>query len=158
MPPVPLSEVAIHLRPSDNVAVVARNIAPGLEIEVDGRVLTADRRIGLGHKLAVRPIGAGEPIVKYGQTIGFATAHIPPGAHVHLHNVRADAFERDYAFGRDCPPPPTTPPEERTWLGYDRGASRPEHLRYGTRNYVAIISTVNCSASTSKYIAERLRA
>jgi altronate hydrolase len=71
--------------------------------------------------------------------------------------VRADVFERDYAFGRDCPPPPA-PAEPRTFQGYDRGPERPDHLRFGTRNYVALISTVNCSASTSKYIAERLRA
>src|SRR5205807_564816 len=69
-----------------------------------------------------------------------------------------DAFERDYAIGRDCPPPLPPPAESRNWLGYDRGPGRPDHLRYGTRNYLAIISTVNCSASTSKYIAERLRA
>lgn len=158
MPPVPLSHYAIHLRPADNVAVAARPIPAGLELEFDGGRLTVERRIGLGHKLAVRPIPAGTPVVKYGQTIGFAACDISPGAHVHVQNVRADAFDRDYAFGSDRPPPPQQPAEERTWLGYDRGPDRPDHLRYGTRNYVAIISTVNCSASTSKYIAERLRA
>ena len=76
---------------------------------------------------------------------------MPPGDHVHVHNVSADAFERDYAFCRDCPPPPA-PAEPRYWMGYDRGDGR-----YGTRNYLAIISTVNCSASTSKYISERIR-
>src|SRR5262249_47194909 len=63
----------------------------------------------------------------------------------------ADAFERDYAFCRDCPPPPAKA-EPRYWMGYDRGDGR-----FGTRNYIAIISTVNCSASTSKYISERFR-
>src|SRR5205823_2984409 len=74
-------------------------------------------------------------------------------------NVAADSFERDYAFCRDCPPPPIPPgtdfpgsPPARSFMGYDRGNGR-----YGTRNYVAIISTVNCSASTSKYISERIR-
>jgi altronate hydrolase len=119
--------------------------------------LTVQGRVGLGHKLAVRPIRAGETVLKYGQTIGFAAADIPAGAHVHIHNVRADAFARDYAFGRDCPPPPP-PAEQRTFRGYDRGPGRPDHLRYGTRNYVAVISTVNCSASTSKYVSERIRA
>jgi altronate hydrolase len=157
MPAVPLTQVAIHLRPADNVAVAARVLPPGLEVQFDGTVLTVQGRVGMGHKLAVRPIAAGEPVTKYGQSIGFASLDIPAGAHVHVHNVRADAFERDYAFARECPPP-APPAEERTWLGYDRGPDRPDHLRYGTRNYVAIISTVNCSASTSKYIAERLRA
>src|SRR5690349_20132290 len=157
MPAIPLSQVAVHLRPEDNVAVAARPLAPGTEVQFNGHVLTVQGRVGLGHKLALRDIRAGEPVLKYGQIIGFAGGDIPAGAHVHVHNVRADAFERDYAFGRDRPPPPA-PAEPRTFQGYDRGPERPEHLRYGTRNYVAIISTVNCSASTSKYIAERLRA
>jgi altronate hydrolase len=158
MPAVPLSRVAIQLRPTDNVAVAARHLSSGTVIRIGDGELIVGSRIGLGHKLAVRPIPAGEPVTKYGQIIGFAAADIPMGAHVHVHNVRADTFERDYAFGRDCPPPPTPPAEERTWLGFDRGLDRPDHLRYGTRNYLAIISTVNCSASTSKYVAERLRA
>jgi altronate hydrolase len=158
MPSLLLSKAAVRLQPNDNVAVAARHLSPGMVIDFGGPELTVQGRVGLGHKIAVRPIPAGEPVTKYGQIIGFAASDIEAGAHVHVHNVRADAFERDYAFGRDCPPPPAPPAEERTWLGYDRGPERPVHLRYGTRNYLAIISTVNCSASTSKYIAERLRA
>jgi len=165
MPAVPLSQVAVQLRPEDNVAVAARPLAAGLELQVDGRTFAVDRRIGLGHKVALRPIKKGEAICKYGQVIGFAGQDISPGGHVHVHNVKADAFERDYAFCRDCPPKPVPPgtdvpgsPAVRTWQGYDRGPERPDHLRYGSRNYIAIISTVNCSASTNKYIAERLRA
>jgi altronate hydrolase len=157
MSAVPLQQVAVHLRPEDNIAVAARLIPAGAEIQFDGRILTAANRIGLGHKLALRPIRKGEPILKYGQVIGFASRDIPPGEHVHVHNVAADAFERDYAFCRDCPPPPPRPGEQRTWMGYDRGPERPEHLRYGSRNYIAVISTVNCSASTNKYITERVR-
>ena len=67
-------------------------------------------------------------------------------------------FERDYAFCAATPAPLPPPAEYRTFMGYDRGPGQPDHLRYGTRNYIAIISTVNCSASTSKYIAERVRA
>jgi altronate hydrolase len=157
MSAVPLSQVAVHLRPEDNVAVAARPIAAGLAVQSDGRTFTLDRRIGLGHKVALRPIKKGEAILKYGQVIGFAAEDIAPGSHVHVHNVKADTFERDYAFCRDCPPPPPRPVELRTWQGYHRGPERAEHLRYGSRNYIALISTVNCSASTSKYIAERLR-
>ena len=151
MPAVPLSQVAVHLRPEDNVAVAARPLLPGQEFAFGGAVLTPDRRVGLGHKIAVRPIAKGEAVRKYGQIIGFASQDIPPGGHVHVHNVSADAFERDYAFCRDCPPPPA-PAEPRYWMGYDRGDGR-----FGTRNYVAVISTVNCSASTSKYVSERFR-
>jgi altronate hydrolase len=153
MPAVPLSQVAVHLRPEDNVAVAARPVPPGHEVAFDGATLTISGRVGLGHKLALRPIRKGEAVLKYGQVIGFASQEIAPGAHVHVHNVSADTFERDYAFCRDCPPLPAPPAERRTFLGYDRGDGR-----YGTRNYVAIISTVNCSASTSKYISERFRA
>jgi altronate hydrolase len=152
MPVVALSQVAVHLRPEDNVAVAARTLQPGLELRHNGSILTLDRRIGLGHKMALRPIRKGEAVTKYGQIIGFASQDIPAGGHVHVHNVAADAFERDYAFCRDCPPPPA-PAEPRFFEGYDRGAGR-----YGTRNYIAIISTVNCSASTSKYISEKVRA
>ncbi len=152
MPAVPLSEVAVHLRPEDNIAVAARNLPAGLEIQYDGRCLVLADRINLGHKLALCDIGKGERVFKYGQIIGFAGRDIPAGSHVHVHNVSADAFERDYAFGRDCPPPPP-PAAPRYFQGYDRGDGR-----YGTRNYIAVISTVNCSASTSKYISERFRA
>jgi altronate hydrolase len=144
-----LSQLAVYLRPEDNVAVAARHLAPGTKCRINGATFTLAQRIPLGHKLAVRPIRKGEAVYKYGQIIGFASADIAAGSHVHVHNVAADAFERDYGFCRDCPPPKAEP---RFWMGYDRGGGR-----YGTRNYLAVISTVNCSASTSKYISERFR-
>jgi altronate hydrolase len=156
MPATPLSKLAVHLRPEDNIAVAAKNIDQGTELQFQDNKFTLGKRVGMGHKLAVRPIKKGEAVYKYGQIIGFASQDIAPGDHVHVHNVGADSFERDYAFCRDCPPPPAAA-EPRTFMGYDRGADRPDHLRYGTRNYIAIISTVNCSASTSKYISERFR-
>jgi altronate hydrolase len=148
----PLSQFAVHLRPEDNIAVAARSLSSETRFQYNGGTVTLAQRIGLGHKIAIRPIPKGEAIYKYGQIIGFASANIAAGEWVHVHNVSADAFERDYAFCRDCPPPPPRP-EPRSWMGYDRGDGR-----YGTRNYIAIISTVNCSASTSKYISERFRA
>jgi altronate hydrolase len=157
MAAVALAKVAVHLRPEDNVAVAARDIAEGLELEFQGRRLVAVKRVGLGHKLALVPIGKGQAVTKYGQVIGFASRDIAAGEHVHVHNVTASAFERDYAYCQDCPPPPA-PAEPRTFMGYDRGPERRDPLRYGTRNYVAVISTVNCSAHTSKYITERVRA
>src|SRR5438445_3824314 len=157
MPAIALAHVAVHLLPEDNVAVAARNLDAGLEVHSNGARVTLKKRVGLGHKVALVPIKKGEAVYKYGHIIGFAGQDIAPGDHVHVHNVAADAFERDYAFCRDCPPPPA-PAEPRFWMGYDRGPDRPEHFRYGSRNYIAIISTVNCSASTSKYISERFRA
>ncbi len=150
MPDRPQAPHAVHLRPEDNIVVAARNIPAGQEIRCDNSTVTVKQPIKLGHKIAIQPIQQGQPIFKYGQIIGFAGRDIAPGEHVHVHNLRADLFERDYAFCRDCPPPPARPAQQRTWQGYDRGDGR-----HGTRNYIAIISTVNCSASTSKYISER---
>jgi altronate hydrolase len=149
---VPLSQVAVHLHPRDNVAVAARNIPAGAAMQPNGGGLNVVDRIGMGHKVALHAIRKGEAVYKYGQIIGFASEDIPAGGHVHVHNLAADAFERDYAFGRDCPPPPA-PAEPRYFQGYDR-----DDGRVGTRNYIAVISTVNCSASTSKYISEKFRA
>src|SRR6266850_20910 len=118
MPAVPLFQVAVQLRPEDNVAVAARHLQPGQEIAFDGRTLTLSDRVGLGHKLALRPIKKAEAVYKYGQIIGFARTDIAPGSHVHVHNVAADAFERDYAFCRDCPLPPV-PAEPRSFQGFD---------------------------------------
>jgi altronate hydrolase len=115
------------------------------------RAVEVREPIALGHKVALAEIAEGQPVRKYGQTIGFAARAISAGAWVHVHNVRADLFERDYAFASERPPVPPVA-EPRTFRGY----LRPDG-RVGTRNYIAVISTVNCSASTSRYIAERFR-
>ncbi len=154
---VPLRDVAVHLRPEDNVAVARTAIPAGTAMLFDGGTFTLPAAIRMGHKLALGPIHEGDAIRKYGQIIGFASRSIQPGEHVHVHNVKIEAFERDYAFASAVPAPLPPPAEYRNFLGYDRGPNKPEHLRYGTRNYLAVISTVNCSASTSKYIAERVR-
>ena len=112
MPATPLSQVVVHLRPEDNIAVAARPLGAGAQLSVNGYNLTLANKVGLGHKVALRPIKKGQPVYKYGQIIGFASKDIAPGDHVHVHNVAADAFERDYAFCRDCPPPPVPPGAE----------------------------------------------
>ena len=152
MPAFPLGQFAIHLRPQDNVAVARSPIPAGIELTIPGGTLLVPKKIGLGHKVALTDISKGEAIYKYGQVIGFASKAIVAGELVHVDNVAADAFERDYAFCSACPPAPPRA-ERRTFEGYDRGDGR-----FGTRNFIAILSTVNCSASTSKYIADRIRA
>lgn len=141
----------VHLRPEDNVAVAARHLEAGEVIHCDGERIPLVTAVPMGHKVAVRTIAAGEAIRKFGQIIGFAAQTVAPGEHVHVHNVRVERFERDYAFCSEVPPLHRAE-EVRYFYGYDRGDGR-----YGTRNYVAIISTVNCSASVSKYISERIR-
>ncbi|MCS7046637.1 MAG: UxaA family hydrolase, partial [Gemmataceae bacterium] len=106
MPLVPLAEVAVHLRPDDEVAVAAKFIPAGAELEFHGERLIVKQPVKLGHKLAVRGVKKGGAVRKYGQIIGFARSEITPGEHVHVHNLGADLFERDYAFCQDCPPPP----------------------------------------------------
>ena len=80
----------IRLSPLDNIVVVARRLEGGARILVDGTELSLDRPLGLGHKVAVRRIPAGEKVLKYGVSIGSATRDIEPGEHVHLHNMRSD--------------------------------------------------------------------
>ena len=152
MPTVPLAHYAIHLHAGDNVVIATRPVPAGIELTTASGGLLVPRQVKMGHKIATRDIGSGEAIYKYGQKIGFASKSIVAGEHVHVHNVTPGEFERDYAFCSECPPAPA-PAERRSFQGYDRGDGR-----FGTRNYIAILSTVNCSASTSKYIADRIRA
>lgn len=142
---------AVLLRGDDNVAVAARPIPKGFVLTLGGLTVEVREPIGPGHKVALVDIAPGEPARKYGQIIGFASKAIPAGSHVHVHNLRADLFERDYAFATEAAPPPPQC-EPRSFAGY----LRPDG-RVGTRNYIAVISTVNCSASTSRYIADRFR-
>jgi len=101
--------------------------------------------------VALEKIVAGAPVRRYGQTIGFATRTILPGEHVHSHNLGVQDFARDHAFGADVRPVTIMPKgDRRTFLGYRRPDGR-----VGTRNYVAVISSVNCSAHTSREIAHR---
>lgn len=143
----------ILLGRQDNVAVAARPLPKDFTISVPGMAEPVVTRevIALGHKVAVRTIPAGEPVLKYGQIIGFAARQIDPGQWVHVHNIRADEFSRDYAFATDVPPRPVAA-SQRTFQGY----LRPDG-RVGTRNTIAVISTVNCSASASRMIADRIR-
>jgi altronate hydrolase len=142
---------ALRLRPEDDVAVLKRAVKAGAELDEDGRVLRVRQDILPGHKMAVRALADGQPICKYGQVIGFARGAIEAGDHVHTHNLAIRDFERDYEFGTDIRAfAPVPEAGRRTFQGY----LRPDG-RVGTRNYLAVISSVNCSASVSKYVAER---
>ena len=140
---------AIHLRPQDNICVAARTLEPGETILAGDHEVTLSGRVVMGHKLAVAPVAKGEPVYKYGQVIGFATESIQSGDWVHVHNLSAGEFTREYAIGTEIPAAPE-PITDRTFMGYRRANGK-----VGTRNYLAIISTVNCSASVSKYVAAR---
>lgn len=114
---------------------------------------TVSRDIPAGHKLAVRSVADGEPVHKYGQIIGFARGDIRPGDHVHTHNLVMKDFARDYGFCADAKPVERVP---ESAMQYFQGYARPGG-RAGTRNYIAVISSVNCSASVSHYVRDRFR-
>jgi altronate hydrolase len=112
--------------------------------------VVALQRVPKGHKVAVLPIGEGQPILKFGQIIGFASQAIAPGSHVHTHNCAFHAFDRDYAFAEDAKVEPILPVDQQATF---QGFRRPNG-RAGTRNYVAILTSVNCSASVARFMAD----
>jgi len=141
----------IRLAATDNVVVAREALAAGSVLEGEG--VTLVEPIGAGHKLATAAIAKGAPVRKYGQIIGFATADIKPGEHVHLHNLGMGSFDRDYAFSSECRDPGMVAEAKRaTFEGYVRADGR-----VGTRNYIAVISTVNCSATVTNRIADAFR-
>jgi altronate hydrolase len=145
------ADAAIQLRPNDNVAVAVVRLSKGTPVCLNGSSVSALEAIQQGHKIALAGIRKGEPIRKYGQVIGFASVDIAPGSWVHTHNVAVEKFDRDYAFCSECPPDPTAH-EARTFMGYRRPDGR-----VGTRNYICLVSTVNCSATTCRGVVERFR-
>src|SRR3954471_5272536 len=86
----------IRLHATDNVVVAQRALPPGTTVAAES--VTARDAVPAGHKIATAPIRAGEAVRRYGQIIGFATADIAAGAHVHTHNLALRDFARDYAF------------------------------------------------------------
>jgi altronate hydrolase len=136
----------LRLSPDDNVVVAIDQVAVGAEVAG----VTARERVPRGHKLAIGAIGEGEPVTKYGQIIGFASKPIVPGDWVHEHNVVMHDFARDYRFAEGAKNDEVLPPELRaTFEGYVRANGRT-----GTRNYIGVLTSVNCSASVAKFIAE----
>ena len=141
MAPAPV----IRLHPDDGVLIARSSLPAGLVV-AEG--VTTVERIPAGHKVAIRPIAIGEPIHRYGQIIGFATKPISPGQHVHTQNCGMGDFAKDYAFGVDVKPVPN----------FDlpatfEGIRRPDG-RVATRNYIGILTSVNCSAHVAGMVAD----
>jgi altronate hydrolase len=139
--------MAAHLRlhPTDNVVVAVGDLSPG-DIVDDVKII---RRIPRGHKAAVRPIAKGAPALKFGQIIGFATQDIGPGDWVHEHNIAFQSVDRDYEFEVDARDP--APLADATFQGFRRANGR-----VGTRNYLGILPSVNCSATVARLIAREV--
>jgi len=137
----------IRLHANDNVLIARGDLTLGQHLEDLGVRVRA--QVPAGHKIAARPIARGEQIRKYDTVIGVADRDIAPGEHVHSHNLRLVDFYRDPAFCADVRPVDYVPEAERaTFMGYVRPDGR-----VGTRNFVGILSSVNCSATVIKHIA-----
>lgn len=140
----PTRLLTLHVQ--DNVAVALADIPAGeVDVSTGVKVLQSVRQ---GHKIAITPIATGQNVQRYGQTIGQATANIKSGEHVHVQNLGMGKHTRDYAHASEAKD--LTPfTEERTFNGYHRADGN-----VGTRNYLGILTSVNCSGSVAKFIAE----
>lgn len=146
--PVANAPRSVRLSPQDNVLVAVDNFEPGAVLYG----VTAKARVPRGHKMALVDVPKGQPIVKFGQIIGFASKDIAAGEWIHEHNVEMHAFERDYRFAEDARKEEILPVEKQaTFQGYRRANGK-----VGTRNYIGILTSVNCSASVARFMAEEI--
>jgi len=143
------TSLTIRLHPNDDVVIARTQLVGGTLLTEEN--VTVSGLIPPGHKVATRAIRAGSPVRRYNQIIGFASRDIAPGEHVHLHNLAMGAFERDYAFGADVKPTRLVEPPA-TFDGIVRADGR-----VATRNYIGLLSTVNCSATVVRGIADHFR-
>ena len=142
----------LHLHPNDNVLVAKTALALGQEIPELG--VRARAQVPAGHKIAARAIAEGEQVRKYDTVIGVATRALEPGDYVHSHNLRLVDYYRDPAFGADVRPVDFVAEGERaTFQGFVRAGGG-----VGTRNFIGILSSVNCSATVIKRIAAHFTA
>jgi altronate hydrolase len=136
----------LRLNSKDNLIVAVDQIPQGTS--VNG--IAALSRIPRGHKMAMSKIEKTAPVVKFGQIIGFASEDILPGAHIHTQNCSFKAFDRDYAFAEDARPRDILPiSQQATFEGFRR-----TNGKVGTRNYIGVVTSVNCSATVARFIAE----
>lgn len=138
----------LRLNASDNVVTAVDPIDAG----AGAYGATATVRIPRGHKMAISAIAEKAPIVKFGQIIGFASKAIAPGEWVHEQNVVVHEFERDYRFAEDARKEDILPlHEQATFEGFRRANGS-----VGTRNYIAILTSVNCAATAARFMAEEI--
>jgi altronate hydrolase len=140
---------ALRLNAEDNVVIAVDEIRVG---DQPNNAPSALARVPKGHKMASAPIESGAPILKFGQIIGFASKPIAAGEWVHEHNVTMRDFARDYRFGEAARQDALLPIDEQaTFQGYRRASGKA-----GTRNYLAILTSVNCSATVARLIAREV--
>jgi altronate hydrolase len=142
-----MNTATIRLHPDDDVLIARSQLLGGTAFEG----VVARGLIPPGHKVAARAIAVGQAVRRYNQIIGFASRPIAPGEHVHTHNLDMGPdkgqFERDYAFGADVKPAAT--PQQASFMGIRRADGR-----VATRNYIGVLTSVNCSATAARAIAD----
>jgi altronate hydrolase len=146
--------------PADDVAIAATDIPAGATVPLPAgppaaapRAVTARDAVARGHKIALRDLPAGHAVLRYGQIIGFALSAITTGDHVHVHNLAFGEFDRGPGGRAGAAPEPVSPDAGRvTFRGYPRSDGTA-----GTRNYLGVLTSVNCSATAAQQIAARLR-
>ncbi|MBB1594674.1 UxaA family hydrolase [Achromobacter sp. UMC46] len=139
----------IRIHPADNVVIARRQLVSGTRLESEG--VTVLGLVPPGHKVAVRAIAAGQPVRRYNQIIGVARQDIAPGQHVHTQNLEFSEFERDYAVGQGAHATDYVA-QPATFDGIVRADGR-----VATRNYIGILTSVNCSATVARAIADHFR-
>jgi altronate hydrolase len=144
------ASLTMRLNLDDNVIVARVEISQGMEIPEEK--IICKNRIPFGHKLATAAIKKDDPIRKYGQIIGFASCDIAPGEHVHTHNVMMKEFTREHDVGVDAEKEMPKPEKDETFMGIVRSDGR-----VATRNYIGVISPVNCSATVTRHVADLFR-
>ncbi|MFN8829791.1 MAG: UxaA family hydrolase [Labrys sp. (in: a-proteobacteria)] len=143
---VPKLPRTLRLHASDNVVVAVDAVDQG---SATSEGVAALQRVPKGHKMATVAIAKDQPILKFGQIIGFASTDIAPGSWVHEHNVGVHDFARDYAFAEGAQPEDILPVDQQaTFQGYRRANGK-----VGTRNYIGVLTSVNCSATVAKHMA-----
>ena len=143
------ASLTIRLHPQDDVVIARQQLVSGTLIRDEN--ITVSGLIPPGHKVATRAIAKGQPVKRYNQIIGFASRDINPGQQVHLNNLAMGDFARDYAIGTDVKATRFAK-EPATFMGIIRPDGR-----VATRNYIGILSTVNCSATVVRAIADHFR-
>jgi altronate hydrolase len=147
----PAGPLTIRLHADDDVVIARQQLFAGTSLPEEG--VRVGGLVPPGHKMAVRDIAAGEPVRRYGQIIGFASQAIRCGTHVHVHNLAMGRFDRDAAGMAGVDARPThTAAEHATFMGIVRADGR-----VATRNYIGVLTSVNCSATAARAIADHFR-
>src|SRR3954464_10594600 len=143
------ADLTIRLHPEDDVVIARVELPAGTLVPKEN--VRVSVRVPPGHKIAVRDLAKGQPVHRYHQIIGFATQPIKAGDHVHVHNVAMGDFQRDYAFCSGVKATEMVEPAA-TFLGIKRADGR-----VATRNYIGILTSVNCSATVARMIADHFK-